>query len=29
LDEDKCFVVLTNNVQGPFLRTIDMVGLLK
>jgi CubicO group peptidase (beta-lactamase class C family) len=29
LDENKCFVVLTNNVQGPFLRTIDMVGLLK
>jgi hypothetical protein len=28
LDEDKCFVVLTNNVFGPFLRTVDMVGLL-
>lgn len=29
LDENKCFVVLTNNVSGSFLRTIDMVGLLK
>lgn len=29
LDENKCFVVLTNNVQGPFLKTIDMVDLLK
>lgn len=28
LDEDKCFVVLTNNVKGSFLRTVDMVGLL-
>jgi CubicO group peptidase (beta-lactamase class C family) len=28
LDEDKCFVVLTNHVYGPFLRTVDMVGLL-
>ncbi len=29
LDEDKCFVVLTNNVYGPFLKTVEMVDLLK
>jgi len=29
LDEDKSFVVLTNNVQGPFLSTMEMVSLLK
>lgn len=29
LDENKCYVVLTNNVQGPFLKTIDMVALMK
>jgi len=29
LDEDKCIVVLTNNVYGPFLRTMDLVALLK
>lgn len=29
LDEDKCFVALSNNVQGPFLRTVEMVELLK
>lgn len=29
LDEDKCFVVLTNNVYGPFLRTAEMVDLLR
>ena len=29
LDEDKGFVVLTNHVYGPFLRTVEMVGLLK
>ncbi len=29
LDEDKMFVVLTNNVQGPFLKTAEMVSLLK
>jgi CubicO group peptidase (beta-lactamase class C family) len=28
LDENKCYVVLTNNVKGSFLKTIDMVGLL-
>lgn len=28
LDEEKCFVVLTNNVYGPFLRTVEMVDLL-
>jgi len=29
LDEDKSFVVLTNNVEGRFLSTLEMVGLLK
>ena len=29
IDENKTFVVLTNNVSGPFLRTIEMVSLLK
>lgn len=29
LDEDKCFVVLTNHVYGPFMRTAEMVDLLK
>lgn len=29
LDEDKCFVVLSNNVYGPFLRTAEMVDLLR
>jgi CubicO group peptidase (beta-lactamase class C family) len=29
LDEDKCFVVLSNNVKGPFLRTAEMVELLR
>jgi CubicO group peptidase (beta-lactamase class C family) len=29
LDEDKCYVVLTNNVYGPFLRTMEMVDLLR
>jgi CubicO group peptidase (beta-lactamase class C family) len=28
LDEDKCFVVLTNNVQGRFLSTLELVSLL-
>ncbi len=29
LDEDKSFVVLTNNVQGRFLPTLELVSLLK
>lgn len=29
LDEDKCYVVLTNNVYGSFLSTREMVELLK
>ncbi|MBL7812879.1 MAG: beta-lactamase family protein [Bacteroidetes bacterium] len=29
LEEDKCFVVLTNNVYGPFLRTSELVDLLR
>ncbi len=29
LDEDKCYVVLTNNVYGPFLSTREMVEMLK
>lgn len=29
LDEDKCFVVLSNNVYGSFLSTTDMVALLE
>lgn len=28
LDEDICFVVLTNNVYGPFLKTAEMVQLI-
>ncbi len=29
LDDDKCFVVLTNNVHGRFLSTVEMVSLLR
>lgn len=29
LDDDKCFVVLTNNVYGHFLSTMELVNLLK
>ena len=29
LEEDKCFVVLTNNVYGSFMSTAEMVKLLK
>lgn len=28
LDEDMCFVVLTNNVYGPFLKTSELVELI-
>lgn len=29
LDDDKCFVVLTNNVYGPFLSTAEIMELLE
>ena len=28
VDENMCFVVLTNNVQGPFLKTAEMLNLI-